>query len=181
MDDLYKSKSIFILSNEHTFFVGDKEIRYLFSQYGYSSFVYSNFKGHSLFYRFDYDKYTTPLVLSSSIERSIDIKLTLLRFEENMKTIVINTPIFICPSGGYGQKVYYYLEKYKEYILGFIDNDPLKQGKRLYGTTVYVYSPYVLQEHKDKNISIILYGGVYTHELKSQLNQIHSKITYIEI
>ena len=79
------------------------------------------------------------------------------------------------------KKLYYYLQKYSKHIIGFIDNDISKQNKRVYGTTGNVYSPDVLLNYRDTVISIILYAGPYTTELKNQLNLLHASIHYIII
>jgi FlaA1/EpsC-like NDP-sugar epimerase len=98
-----------------------------------------------------------------------------------MKSIIVDTPCFICPAGHYGQKLYYYLQASKKNIKGFIDNDPLKQGKRVYGTPVYVYSPDILKTYRETTIYMILYAGPYVDELKLQLNRIHPKIIYVSV
>jgi len=181
MDHLYVSKNISILHNEHTFFVGDTEIRYLFSRYGYSCATCYSFKMHSLFYHFVYDTNTIPLSLLNSAQRSIDIKGVLSDFELSIKRVVIEHPCFICPAGHYGQKIFYYLQHYYKSIIGFIDNDLSKQGKRVYGTHAFVYSPDILIKYKDSTIHIIMYAGPYTNEIKEQLNLLHKSIIYIHI
>ena len=181
MNHLYTSKNISILHNEHTFFVGDAEIRYMFLQYGYSCDRSYLFKSHSLFYHFTYNPDTVSLSLVNSYTRSNDIKSYLSKFEENIKNIVIDRPCFICPAGHYGQKIFYYLKHYSNNIIGFIDNDLSKQGKRVYGTSANVYSPDILTEYKHKPISIILYAGPYSNEIQQQLNLLHPSIIYFDI
>ena len=179
MDHLYRSKNISILHNEHTFFVGDAEIRHLFSRYGYSCATSYSFKTHSLFYHFIYDPDALSLTLLNSMKRSTNIKEYLSEFEISIKGIAIDRPCFICPAGHYGQKIFYYLQHYRTNIIGFIDNDLLKQGKRVYGTSVYVYSPDILNAYADKPVSLVLYAGPYTKEIKEQLNNLHDSITFI--
>jgi len=181
MDHLYFSKNISILHNEHTFFVGDVEIRYLFSRYGYSCAISKLFKTHSLFYHFVRDPTTLPLILTTSIQRSTSIKAYLTDFETSVKKIIIDRPCFICPAGHYGQKIFYYLQQYCKSIVGFIDNDLCKQGKRVYGTSAYVHSPDILITYRDNPICIIMYAGPYINEIKEQLATIHHSITYIDI
>jgi len=181
MDHLYASKNISVLHNEHTFFVGDEEIRYIFSSYGYACAATQEFKKHSLFYQFVYEPATRPMLLCSSIERSLQIKTYLSEFERAVGTCVIDRPCFICPAGHYGQKIYYYLQAYREYIMGFIDNDASKHGLRVYGTGANVYSSDVLKTHQENPVCIILYAGPYSGELKQQLNGLHSEIRYIEL
>jgi hypothetical protein len=181
MDHLYSCKNISVLHNEHTFFVGDAEARYLFSRHGYTCAATQEFRKHSLFYHFVYDPMTQPLPLYTSAQRSLEIKTYLSEFEQAVAACVIDRPCFICPAGHYGQKIYYYLQAYNEYIMGFIDNDPSKQGTRVYGTEAKVYSPDVLQEHQENPVCIILYAGPYSGELKQQLNGLHPRLSYIEL
>lgn len=60
-----------------------------------------------------------------------------------------------------------------------LDNDPRKQGKRLYGTNLIVKSPLILE--KEKNPVVILKAGVYNSEIKEQiLTNINSKTIFLE-
>jgi hypothetical protein len=113
--------------------------------------------------------------------RSIDISAYLSHFEASVKNIVIDNACFICPGGHYGQKIYYYLQHYHKNIIGFIDNDLSKQGKRVYGTSGHVFSPHILTSYNDKPVYVILYAGPYTGEIKRQLNTLHNSITYISL
>ena len=60
-----------------------------------------------------------------------------------------------------------------------LDNDPLKQGKRLYGTSFRVKSPEVLR-NEDKPI-VVLNAGAYSGEIKDDIvKRINSKTTFLE-
>jgi hypothetical protein len=184
MNALSDSKNLALINNGHTFFIGDTEIRYLFSQYGYSCAATTAFRRHSLFYHFVYDKSSSPLPLYINMGESAHIKKYLSDFAASITNMDIDRPCFICPAGHYGQRIYYYIKKYtnySKYILGFIDNDHTKQGKRVYGTPAYAYSPDVLTTHKENKVSIILYAGPYNTELKTQLNTLHSDIQFLEL
>jgi hypothetical protein len=52
-------------------------------------------------------------------------------------------------------------------LAGILDNDPSKQGKRLYGTTLQVHSPKVLSGEGKTNI--ILKAGVYSKEIQNDI------------
>jgi hypothetical protein len=181
MDEMYKNKYLHIISNEHTFFVGDNEIRYLFSKFNYKCAETFVFKGHSYFYKFVYDKDTPLLTLYNTIQRSNDIKNIVVDFESYLGTIDINIPFYICPAGAYGQKVYYYLNKKYSSIMGFIDNDQNKQGKRLFGTDLNVYSPNILLDNQNEKICIVLCGTVYTDEIQEQLKNVHTNLNFIRL
>lgn len=64
-------------------------------------------------------------------------------------------------------------------IRSILDNDPLKQGRRLYGTIFSVASPRVLSGKKEP--VVILNAGAYTEEIKSDiLNNINGGTVVIE-
>lgn len=63
-------------------------------------------------------------------------------------------------------------------LVCILDNDPNKQGKRLYGTSLYVASPEIL--HDKCNPVVILNAGVYNHEIKTQiLSTINSNTIFL--
>ena len=63
-------------------------------------------------------------------------------------------------------------------IVGILDNDPKKQGCRLYGTPFKVFPPSIL-ETKD-NPYVILKAGVYNDEIKKDIiENINSKTTFL--
>jgi len=180
MDHLLASKNILLLHNEHTYFVAEKELTYLFSLVGYSCKRSEAFKKHSSFYEF-IPSGTHAVPISPRQELAINLKEILTSFETSVRAVTIDTPFFICPGGHYGQKIAYYLRPFHQYIRGFLDNDTSKQGLRVYGTNVKVYSPDVLREFQETRVCVVLYAGPYTEELKAQLGLLHSDIQYITL
>jgi len=180
MEHLYTQKNVSILHNEHTFFVGDSEIRHLFSQYGYSCAASTQFKNHSRFYQFIYTPSSEIYPLSYSTSHTEVVKY-LTEFKQSLDAVILDRPTFICPAGHYGQKLYYYLQNNHKYIKGFIDNDRLKQGMRVYGTPCDVYSADMLAAYKDTPVACLLYAGPYTHELREQLTAINPTTQFIII
>jgi len=178
MEHLLESKNISVLHNEHTYFVAEKELTYLFSLVGYSCKRSTPFKKHSTFYEF-VPSGAQAGPISPQPEQALKLKNILASFETSVRAITIDKPCFICPGGHYGQKIAYYLQPFRHHILGFLDNDPSKQGLRVYGTDVKVYSPEILRDFQTSGVYVILYAGPYTEELKAQLNLIHSDIQYI--
>jgi hypothetical protein len=56
-----------------------------------------------------------------------------------LKSINITTSFYICPSGFYGQFIYFNLnEDSKKNVKGFLDGDSFKISKRLSGTPLYI-------------------------------------------
>lgn len=181
MDESSSSKNISIINYEHTYYIGYTTLTNLFSNFGYSCARSYEFKKHSWFYHFVYDRNVIPLPLNNSIVYTNTIQDIYLHYKTLLETITIDKPCFICPAGYYGQIIYYYLQRFTNYIKGFIDNDPLKHGKRVYGTPLSTFSPEILTKNMEETIYIILYAGPYTDEIKSQFNSIHPSIVYITI
>jgi hypothetical protein len=179
MDILYERHNIGVLHTEHTYFIGYTEAISLFSEFGYRCRTFRRFKDHSYFFYFEKGVSIEPYVPN-------DARLTVMRYifeggEAALSSIVIDSPCFICPAGLYGQRIYHYLKRYKQYINGFIDNDPLKQGKSLYGTGIKVYPSSVLSAYTAAKISVVLYAGPYTKEIQANLDRIHPNIHYITL
>lgn len=63
-------------------------------------------------------------------------------------------------------------------IVAILDNSKLKQGKRLYGSTLHVESPDVVA--KKKNPAVILKVGPYRNEIFSQLKALNPEIAVFE-
>lgn len=62
---------------------------------------------------------------------------------------------------------------------GFIDNSPLKIGKRLYGTNLHVYSPEILRDLKSG--IVVIPKVVYSPEMRKQIMEINPNINVISI
>ena len=89
----------------------------------------------------------------------------------------INGPIFLFGAHIFSQ----YLIAYGlncERILKILDNETLKEGQRLYGTSLMVSSPKILE--KLQSPTVILRAGVYNDEIKSDiLNNINKMTNFI--
>lgn len=181
MEHLSSSENMSVLHNEHTYFVGDYEIKYVFSHFNYTCISSYEFKAHSRFYHFVFDYSSLPRHLNTSLLYTNQILNIFQKYQILTGDLDINAPCFICPAGHYGQKIYYYLNRFHGFIKGFLDNDPLKQNKRMYGTPLNVYSPTHLETYKNTKIYIVLYAGPYTNEIKGQLNGFHSDIEFISL
>ena len=62
-------------------------------------------------------------------------------------------------------------------VMSILDNDPQKQGKRLYGTKIFIQSPNILID--DSFPIVVLRSGIYTEEIRKQLLSINSTIKII--
>lgn len=61
-------------------------------------------------------------------------------------------------------------------IISVLDNSPIKQGKRLYGSNLYVESPTVIKG-KGK-VNLILKVAAYHDEIKEQILSINKEVTF---
>jgi hypothetical protein len=157
---------------EHTMLLTEEYIEYLLGLYGFSTERKKYFRDHSIFYacvRDDGD----PIVLDNDLyERNktlfveyLDYYKTLI-FNLNLKMEQTNRPIYL-----FGAHVF------TQYLLGFglntagiigiLDNAVSKQGKRLYGTNLMVYSPEILRNLESP--VVILKAGIYNEEIKSDI------------
>jgi hypothetical protein len=180
MNSLLRTNNIAILHVEHTFYIDEYDIKSMFSKAGFVCSAQQYFKDHSIFFHFKKHAQCTSFIYVKT-DRIIQQKDIYKKIESFFSSFEINQPCFIAPAGNYGQKIYYYLKQYNEHIIGFLDNDSCKVGKRVYGTPKFVFTPSELTKYKDQQITIILFAGPYKNEIKNQYDQIHTNIKYIDI
>ena len=180
MNSLLKTSNIAVLHVEHTFYIDENDIKSMFSKGGYICSAQQYFKNHSIFFHFQKQSQCVPFTYLD-INRVIQQQNLCKNIDTFFSSIEIKHRCFIAPAGHYGQKIYYYLQRYSHYIIGFLDNDSCKIGKRVYGTPKFVFNPSELTKYKDQQITIILFAGPYKNEIQNQYNQIHTNIDYIEI
>ena len=178
MSSLIKNRTIPIVHQEHTFYCDYNDIIYLFSKENYSCKRSFNFKNHSLFFHF---------IKGENV--SIVERFNTNRIKENYKVYEYNKnkiesitdfgePFYIVPAGLYGQIIYYFLsDKLKLRTLGFLDNDPSKIGKRLYGTPFSIFKMDKVKEYD--SITVLIFNGIYTNEIVEQLNSYNKSIKYV--
>jgi hypothetical protein len=178
MSSLIKNRTIPIVQQEHTFYCDYNDIIYLFSKEKYSCKTSFNFKNHSLFFHFVRNE-NTNLVENFDIKR-INENYSVYEYNKNkIKNIRdFDTPFYIVPAGLYGQIIYYFLsDKLKSQTLGFLDNDPSKIGRRLYGTPFSIFKMDKVKEYD--SITVLIFNGVYTNEIREQLNSYNKSIKYV--
>ena len=172
-------KYLSFLHVEHTFYCDKETIIRIFSQCGYMCNEIKYFDNHSIFMSFLLNNNLESQVLEKSIV-SLKLKSYFELRENILKNIVLTKKTFIVPAGHFGQLIYYFL-KDKENIIGFLDNDTSKCGKRVYGTIHNVYHMTDIIKYNDTDVDILIHAGPYTNEIKKQLLTYHSKLQFIEI
>ena len=128
---------------------------------------------HSIFYATVRDSTVKPVALPEGLyEKNKQLYLEYVTYHKelikDLNSRMANTkqPIYL-----FGAHVF------AQYLLAFgldatriiclLDNDPKKQGKRLYGTNLNVQSPKVLRDVRDP--IVIMKAGVYNHEIKTDI------------
>ena len=98
--------------------------------------------------------------------------------EINPKIVETNHPVYLFGAHVFSQ---YLIEMglNVERIKCILDNDPMKQGRRLYGTNLMVFSPELLRS--ETNPLVILRAGVYNDEIKREiLRTVNGSTFFIE-
>jgi len=170
---------------EHTFFITDYFVDYLLNKHGFAIKDKTFYGDHSIFYVAVKTRSTTKNQLSYE-NKYIEYKKIFNDFIDYHKNLVeeLNKKI-----NSFDGKVYLfgahifaqYLFEFglnKNKIVGLLDNSPLKQGKRLYGTKYIVESPLVLE--KDKKVGVVLRVGIYRDEVLKQLKEINPNVEIFE-
>jgi 2-polyprenyl-3-methyl-5-hydroxy-6-metoxy-1,4-benzoquinol methylase len=187
LEEMLKRKYTNVINFEHTIFLTQPYIEYLLSKYYFRIIKKEYFKkDHSIFY---------ACIRDSKVKFS-DLPKGL--FEYNKKLFLeyvnyhqqlienLNSQIKTLQKD---QKLYLFgAHIFSQYLISFglnvnrleciIDNDFNKQGKRLYGTDLKVFSPKILS--KDNDPVVILKAGVYNQEIKKDiLENINSKTFFL--
>jgi hypothetical protein len=181
LEYLLEQNNLNIVNIEHTFYYNKMHLNYLFNHISFSCIKHEEFNHHSLFYIFKRD----PNRIDAMPEFTCNEKL--ITYYETRDDILhpldipIYNDIWIAPAGIYGYTIYSYLIKkgHTNRIKAFIDNDQSKQNKYLSGTCVPIL-PYSTLCNQS-NITVILYGGIYTKEILSQITLLNNKVDIITI
>ena len=170
---------------EHTVFLTEPYVEYLLAKHGFKLNAKEYFMDdHSIFYSAIRDPEVKPVLLPRNLYEKN--KKLYMEYVDYHKTLIadLNQKMTECAQSVYlfGAHVFaqYLLEMglNTDKIVCLLDNDPIKQGKRLYGTNLRVESPKVLS-----NVSepiVILKAGVYNDEIKTDiLNNINKNTIFL--
>jgi len=205
MDGLSKIGDINNLNILHTYYINSKYIIYLFQLYGFILKDKYDYINNSIFYYFIRQLKNSPLCdLNKASQGGADSNIHWYKSNDcseieykqlslineipdfylnkisKIKTINIFEPFFICPSGFYGQFIYFYLnESSKINVIGFLDGDPYKINKRLSGTVLNIYNKNKITDYD--SITILISSSKHSNELKQELLLYNNNITFINI
>ncbi|MCR6577732.1 class I SAM-dependent methyltransferase [Campylobacter insulaenigrae] len=160
------------LNFEHTIFLNENLIDYLLCKNNFKTLKKKYFKEHSIFYLTQKYENQKSIDLKNNYIENKKLFLDMKKFYKD-KVMELNTifksttkDVYLFGAHLFSQNLIYSgldISKIK-YIL---DNDVNKQEKRLYGTSLFVKSPKILQD--DNNSLVILNAGVYNEEIKKDI------------
>jgi hypothetical protein len=171
---------------EHTVFLTEPYVEYLLAKHGYRLLNKVYFRdGHSIFYATVRDRSVQSISLPFGLYAQN--KLTYLNYVRYHEELIKDLNAKMSQST---QRIYLFgAHVFAQYLIAFgldthrivclLDNDPKKQGKRLYGTSLSVRSPQVLRDVE--NPIVILKAGVYNQEIREDiLGNINATVTFLE-
>ena len=169
---------------EHTCFLTEEFIEFALSSFGFVITSKEYFlDDHSIFYSAVRRSEKTDCEIPRQYIENKQIYSNYIQYHIELINVLnkqiqdINKPVYL-----FGGHVF------SQYLLGFglehshisciLDNDPNKQGKRLYGSRLLVQSPKILADVLDP--CIILKAGVYNDEIKQDiLGNINPKAVFL--
>jgi len=161
---------------EHTVFLTEPYVDSLLAKHGFRLLTKEYFMDdHSIFYAAVRDSSVKPLELPLGLyEKNKQLYLNYVRYHEglieelNHKICDATQPVYLFGAHVFAQYLFAFgLDTSR--IVSLLDNDPKKQGKRLYGTSLMVQSPKVLRDVA--NPVVILKAGIYNQEIKEDILQ----------
>ena len=180
---LYKwlaAKAPNTLNFEHTTFLAEEFVDYLVQKAGFKILSKKFYAEHSIFYA---TQKADSLDVSLP-QRYSEYKKLFLDFVEfhrnearelNSRIESFQGKIFLFGAHIFSQ---FLIEQglRSDRIECILDNSQIKQGRRLYGTSLFVKSPDVLRGAG--RAGVILRAGAYTEEIKKQFSSLNSEIVY---
>jgi hypothetical protein len=168
-----------ILHFEHTYFINKSVVEYFASKSGFEIIDYIHYKNHSIFFKLKKTNKITTYNLNLSI---IDTFKKNFKYHiSNIKAInnfLDNNNLEFYLFGAHVSSQFYISNGLNiSKIINIIDNDPSKNNKYLFGTSLQVKNSEFLI---DKKCAIICsHTGIYFDEIVSKLLSLNSKIIVI--
>ena len=178
-----KRKYTNAINFEHTMFLTDYFVDYLLKKNGFKIIDKSKYKDHSFFYTAERQsrnyipKYQNKYKEYKKIFTDfVDYHQTLIN-KLNKNINIFDGDVYIFGAHIFTQYLLAFgLDTNK--VIGLLDNSPLKHDKRLYGTSLKVFSPEILKDKK--NIAVVLKVGIYRDEILKQIKKINPEVLILE-
>jgi hypothetical protein len=178
---LYKQTNC--LNFEHTIFLTEYFMDYILEKYGFRILKKKHFLEHSIFYateksdphpdlQYDskYKEYKRMFINYIDYHKDLVSKFNKIIDESNSNIYMFGAHIFSQYLLEFGLN--------RNNITGVLDNSLIKQGKRLYGTNLLVYSPEIIKNIKKP--LVILRAGVFQEEIRNQLLNLNKNVIILE-
>ncbi|EAJ1913038.1 SAM-dependent methyltransferase, partial [Campylobacter jejuni] len=175
------------LNFEHTIFLSENILEFLLQNHKFKIIRKQYFKEHSIFYHVCKDKSinTQNIVLKNEYGKNKKLFLDMKKYYQEkilyLNKILENTTkkVYLFGAHLFGQYLIFQGLN-TEKIINILDNNLIKQEKRLYGTKFIVKSPKILKDQD--NSLVILNAGVYNDEIeKDILENINQKIEILKL
>ena len=166
------------LSFEHTFYVDENVLTTLLYKSGFR-IIDKIVSEHSIFVRAVKitSKTINPNIDFTYVKKVFDNYITSLEADvKNINEQIIDRPFYLFGGHIFAQSLINMGLKSSQ-IVCILDNDPQKQGKRLYGTNCIVQSPKCLKDVK--NPLVVLRGGSYSKEIKDSILAINPHTLFV--
>lgn len=185
MVEMLSKKYTNCLNFEHTAFLAEPFVDYILAKNGFKVIGKEHFHDHSIFYATEKidDMEIKDLAIPNKYSEYKKLFLDFITYHKqlvNKLSIEIEKfegEVFLFGAHIFSQYLFEFGLK-KEKIVSILDNSPLKQKKRLYGTSFNVQSPEVLKGRG--KVGVILKVGIYRNEIIKQLKEINSNILFFE-
>jgi len=184
MRAMLENKFTNCLNFEHTVFLTEEVTEYILAKEGFKIIAKEYYgDAHSIFYATEkVNKVTKEPVLPSEYVENKKVFMEYISYHSEMiqelnRLIDASAePIYLFGAHIFSQTLIRLGLNVKK-IVSILDNSPLKQHKRLYGTAYIVESPNVL---KDKGlVNVILKAGMYNDEIKKDiLENINDQVVF---
>lgn len=174
---------------EHTYFLAEEYIDILMKCYGFEIKNKKYFReDHSIFFAVQKVSGAMKMVENTFLGKYEENKLLFEEYVQYYKNLVTDLNVKL-ESIEEGRKVYLFgAHVFSQFLLAngleigkiecVLDNDQLKQEKRLYGTSFMVHSPKILADVK--NPVVILKCGAYDEEIMTDiLDNINSDVLFL--
>lgn len=160
------------LNFEHTLFLTEYFLDILLPTRGFKVLAKKKFLDHSIFFATEKTKRKTPTKIANKYKESKKLYLDFVDYHKrtvkdiNKQMGKFSGEVYLFGAHIFSQSLLYFGLR-QEKIKGILDDSELKQGKRLYGSSLHVMSPKIIT--RQEKVMVIVKAGAYTEEIKSRL------------
>jgi SAM-dependent methyltransferase len=179
----FKNKFTNAINFEHTMLMTDYYVDYFLKKTGFNILEKIEYKNHSHFYTVEKTNKKEDTVLNNKYEHYKEMFNEYIRYHVDLVNQInkqiekVNSNVFLFGGHIFSQYLIAFgLDTSR--ITNILDNSPLKQNKRLYGSDLIVQSPKILSKYDEP--VVILKAGLYNEEIKNDiLTNINPNVIFI--